>query len=416
MHDGDSSRWLAALSAYHYHKALHPKDDFQYQKTLQFHPDASLRGAEVYCFNPSVDGDFFDFGYYRPADQNYEEMHFDHSYTDTTANQWISVIYEQDGGIPLPHNCSVQISGLNDSLGFNRYLVPSQKLVNQYKDYALQRSFSVRDTQKPPVPDIGSCTELISSEYEITECLSRPDNLYRITWIDSTMAEGKANVTVETHDYYYTTHVNAFGHTVVQEQNFNGSYISEIHRQKADRFPVYQREIRRNGETKDTLYQMEMRSEKVGKHRAYTFTIHDRAPKKPEAGDTKIPITHREIKVRTNESGRIVRLHATGHTAQGHKLEFACKRMGRRTKVTTDKRILPEISGTRVYDLLSSHIPSPERLFYDRATSERKTERRARKRPAPPLPFDINPRSAVLEKNRKELYRKIVTPQLPHVS
>ena len=405
----DSTKWLAGIDIYDYQKKPNWKDDVQFNKTLSYNKDSTLSNIRIYYFNPSGEGEFFEFALIRQEGVNEESIIFYHTFMDTTTNRWISIHYEQDGGVPLLQLSKVEIEYSSDSVEYTRVLSPSKELVSHYRNFALMSADSIKFTKKLPTPDVITCTDLISSHYHLTESLSKENNYYRETWIDSTLVQGEFEVKRRVSDYYYSEKVNELGLTVTKYRTSNALYYNEQHTAKDDYYPIYQREIRLDPMSLDTIYQMKMKFSQIGrKKRLFSYTIYDNTTMSRESYDLRIPIIKREINIWTNQFGQIIQFHSVGYTDKDHKLEYAYEGILEERKVTIDKRILPEISGKQQYDLETHYSIYGGWLYYN-PKQKRKNENHTMKRPTPTIPFDFWSNSKIVEKNRKENYEKWIS-------
>lgn len=404
----DSTKWLASIDIYDYQKKTNWKDDVQFNKTLFYNKDSSLSNIRIYYFNPSGEGEFFEFELIRQKGGNEESIGFYHTFMDTINNRWISTHYEQDGGVPLLQLSKVEIEYSCDSVEYTRVLSPSKEFVSHYRNFALMSADSIKFTKKLPAPHVISCTDLISSHYHLTESLSKENNYFREAWIDSTLLQGEFEVKKRISEYYYSEKVNELGLSVTKYKTSNSSYYNEQHTAKNDYCPIYQREIRLDPISLDTIYQMEMKSLQTGRNRLFSYSIYDNTTKSTESFDLRIPIIKREINIWTNKYGQMIKFHSIGYTNKGHKLEYAYEGMLEKAKVTLDNRIIPEISGEQKYDLEMQYAIYGVWHYYN-PKQKKKRENHTMKRPTPIIPFDFWSNSKIVEKTRKENYEKWIS-------
>lgn len=404
----DSTQWLAGIEIYSYQKKPRWEDDMQFDKTLSYTRDSSLCEIKINYFHPSGEGEFFDFTLIRRHGMNEESIIFNHFTLDSTKNIGISIHYEQDGGIELPQLSHVQLDFRGDSIDYTRVLSPSKELVNHYRNFALMCADSIEFTDKISMPNINTCTNLISSHYDYTECLSKQNNYYRDTQLDSTLINGEIKVEKKISDYYYSEEENELGLTVTKYRAANNSYYKEWHTE-GENFPIFRLEFGFDTISMDTIYRMEMKSSQNGKGKVFSYDIFDIRPINKSPDDLRIPITKREIEIWTNKIGQVTKFYSIGYTDKGHKLEYAHEGLLEKAKVTMDNRVIPEISDKQQYDLLL-HYSLNNGWYYYNPKYKKRNKRHTLKRPSPSIPFAFQYNSKIVEKNRKENYEKWISP------
>jgi len=392
--------YLSCVELFQVEKNPYAASDVCLNKSLYFSPDSRLNRLFLQTYNSSGDGGYFELEWTDSADSSERKLFVEHSYFDSINSCYLTINL-------LMMNDSIQKSGSNitiefssDSLEYSRSLLVTPALAKQYVQFAQLNIDSVLNIENISMIDYSTCTELISSRFTETNCVLQEEKLFRIVWTDSAMVAGALEIDKEIHDYYHFIEHKPTNLTISKNYNPNRSYYIEEYTVSGMNFPIYRCDIRRNSPSNDTTYHMEMVSGTKLFRRFYAYTIYKERQTSVEWNDQRIPIVKREFQIWTNKRGKAKRFHAIAITSQGHRLEYAFKRLGNRIKVTIDKRKIPELSGEQFYDLKTIFF-EPGSGYYPFPEYKKRVQQKLKRRSQIEFPFDFETDTRRIEKNRK---------------
>ncbi len=400
--------YLSCVELFRVEKNPYTTSDVYLNKSLYYSPNSRLNRLFFQTYNSSGDGGYFELEWTNSADSSERRLFVEHAYFDSINNCYLTINLLMMNDSIQKYGSNITIEFSSDSLEYSRALMVTPALAKQYVQFAQLNRDSVLVIENISMVDYSTCTELISSRYTETKCVSQEEMLFRIVWTDSAMVEGALEIDKEVHDYYHLIEHKPTNLTISKNYNPNRTYYIEEHRVSGMNFPIYRCDIRRNSPNNDTTYHMEMVSGTKLFRKFYAYTIYKERQTSVEWNDLRIPIVKREFQIWTNKRGQAKHFHAIAVTSQGHRLEYACKRLDHRIKVTIDKRKIPELSGEQLYDLKTIFF-EPGSGYYPFPDYKKKVRQKLKRSVQIQFPFDFETNTRRIEKNRKSHSEKRVS-------
>lgn len=279
-------------------------------------------------------------GDYYSKDDISDEGHLfiNHSGFDINGTK-IHVIY--DG----PHDHFYNTVYSRDSMKVEREVELSQDVIDYYKRLRIDLMDSLTFRNKVKFPNMTNCTKLIWSTYEITECLSNNEGLYKETVIDSSYEDDELEVDVTEKLYNHIKTFDSEGN-LIEIYRDDKKYIKKYFLADDLQNPFTAKQSFYIEE--DTMYTVELTTHLKNGLRQSKFIINENISRQGNYnGNLRLPIISREINVWRNKKGEIVRIQNLATTSKGHVLELD-KKDG---KVVTEKVTIPEVSGDQVYPI-----------------------------------------------------------------
>lgn len=400
--------YLSCVELFRVEKNPYTASDVYLNKSLYYSPNSHLNRLFLQTYNSSGDGGYFELEWTNTADSSERKLFVEHAYFDSINNCYLTINLLMMNDSIQKNGSNITIEFTSDSLEYSRSLMVTPALAQQYVQFAQLNNDSVLVIENLSMVDYSTCTELMSSRYTETKSVSTEEKLFRIVWTDSAMVAGALEIDSEIHDYYHLIEHKPTNLTISKNYNPNRTYYIEEHTVSGMNFPIYRCDIRRNSSNNDTTYHMEMVSGTKLFRRFYAYTIYKERQTSVDWNDQRIPIVKREFQIWTNKRGKAKRFHAIAITSQGHRLEYACKRLDYRIKVTIDKRKIPELSGEQLYDLKTMFF-EPGSGYYPFPEYKKRVRHVLKRRAQIQFPFDFETDTRRIEKNRKSHSEKRVS-------
>jgi len=321
-----------------------------------YHPDSTVSSLSFMAYS-NTSSNYFDINWERDGIQEGNNLFYfeHHSFDYETQVEYSAYYSNNDKQANLNKTVVLEHYG-NDNHFTRTYKIPDEVLT-YYKAVATKYKDSVDFVEVPEVPDLSSCTELLSSNSSFTEYLSEDSSISRTTTVDSNLVNGKIQINKTIRDSYQSKTVDSTGLITEIYNNPQGDkqIYWELHYRKRNQ-PIYQLNYQVNALRTDTIYKMEMTSQVYTDSSQYHFIISG-APIKTQNNtygetDYRIPITKREVIIWRDKKWNARKVHVHAYSNQGHHLEYLYTQNKKGTLTPEiDKRTIPQVSGNAVYDV-----------------------------------------------------------------
>ncbi len=401
--------WTQKINIYKNIVAKHIKDDYQFTKSIQFNRDSTINNL-ILSFVPSEGfEEHLEMEYHFEDSTKSEQLSVWHFYNDTITRQWININIEINNlSFPVAL-ATIEMEFATDSLNYYRELKASPQVIEHYRNFAFTHLQDFEYSNKIAKPSLQCCTELISSKYDIIECIAQENHAYRQHWIDSTFNNHELIVENETHDYFYSKQTNNKGDLISIYRNAYNTNSEQKHYTDKQSYPFYQKEILVDPITRDTTYSLEMNSTNFFLNKKYVFKIKGRKLVEARLVPSMLSIISRQIEITTNKNGKIKKYSCIALSEGEHKLEFSYKLKGTKTKILIDRRTISNVSGKHIYNLNADDIFVGHHLYHIVKNQSKISSKESKRTPYHRPPFDIPSKKLMIEKKRIQKIEHFLT-------
>jgi hypothetical protein len=364
-------RWLGrsiigktSKSIYKYCKADQVENDIEFHKEKIFSLDSSYRSISVKYFYPiGSRTDYFELQYELYPNILTHTISVDHVYNDLEKSNYTSIHLTKEAKQDEGNASTVHFEHVSDTLEYSRTLKPSDLLWTYYLEVGKQFYDNLPLLDQIPLPEINSCTQLIESSYHFTKCTSSNEGLYEETWIDSILVDGEYKIRTSSVSYKQIDSLSSEGFHIHITKNLESNHYFEKRYFANEEIPFYQVESNIDKVSGDTIYFIEMHSDKTRHGRISFFNIIDNRSFNNKMNDSIPPIYRYHITLSHNKKGEIDGFNSIAFTTKEHMLQYAYTGSDKKRKVTHDIRKLPIVNGYYVYQIYPEYISPSFKLI-----------------------------------------------------
>jgi hypothetical protein len=394
------------ISIYKYCKADQVENDIEFHKEKIFTLDSTYQSILVKYFYPtSYRTDYFELQCkFYPKDSTHT-ISVDHVFNDLEKSNFTSIHLSKEAVQDLENVSNVHFEHISDTLEFSRTLKPSDSLWAYYLEVGKQFYDDLPLLDQIPLPEINSCTQLIESSYHFTKCTSPNEGLYEETWIDSMLVDGAYKIRTSSTSYKRIDSLSSDGFHIHITNNLESNHYFEKRYFANEEIPFYQVESNIDRVSGDTIYFIEMYSDKTRNGRISIFNIVDNRSLTNNINDSIPPIYRYHITLSHNKKGEIDGFNSIAFTTKKDMLQYAYTGSEKKRKVTHDIRKMPIANGYYVYQTYPEYISPSFKLISPIPSNDYSVSTDQKlKRKDLALPEKIKMNSKRTESNRRGKY------------
>ena len=351
-------------SVYKYCKADQVENDIEFHKEKIFKVDSTYQSISVKYFHPiGFRTDYFELRFEFYPNELTNTMSVDHVYNDLEKSNYTSIHLTKEANQDEGSASTVHFEHVSDTLEYSRTLKPSDSLWAYYLAVGNQFYDNLPLLEQIPLPNINSCSQLIESSYHYTKCTSSNEGIYEETWIDSTLVDGAYKIRTSSVSYIQIDSLSSEGFHIHITKNLESNHYFEKRYFANEEIPFYQVEYDINKESGDTIYFIEMHSNKTRHGRISVFDIVDNRSFNNKMNDSIPSIYRYHITLSHNKKGEIDGFNSIAFTTKGDMLQYAYTGTEKKRKTTHDIRKMPIANGYYVYQIYPEYITPSFKLI-----------------------------------------------------
>ena len=148
------------------------------------------------------------------------------------------------------------------------------------------------------------CDKVLCTEH-FTKCTSPNEGLYEETWIDSILVDGAYKIRTSSISYQQIDSLSSEGFHIHITKNLESNHYFEKRYYANEEIPFYQVESNIDRVSGDTIYFIEMHSDKTRQGRISFFNVIDNRSLNNKMNDSIPPIYRYHITLSHNKKGEI---------------------------------------------------------------------------------------------------------------
>jgi hypothetical protein len=351
-------------SIYKYCKADQVENDIEFHKEKIFKVDSTYQSIFVKYFYPiSYRSDYFELRCEFYLNELTNTMSVDHVYNDLEKSNYTSIHLTKEANQDEGNASTVHFEHVSDTLEYKRTLKPSDSLWAYYLEVGNQFYDNLPLLEQIPLPNINSCSQLIESSYHFTKCTSPNEGLYEETWIDSIFVDGAYKIRRSSISYQQIDSLSSEGFHIHITKNLESNHNFEKRYFTNEEIPFYQVESNIDRASGDTIYFIEMHSDKTRQGRISFFNVIDNRSLNNKMNDSIPPIYRYHITLSHNKKGEIDGFNSIAFTTKEDMLQYAYTGTEKKRKTTHDIRKMPIANGYFVYQIYPEYISPSFKLI-----------------------------------------------------